>query len=71
MVQEGRPSRSRSSIMATMGWCANCRSSTAVGNYVDVALYTPDFVQLAKAYGIPAQAGDRGRGSKRRHRAST
>ena len=24
------------------------------GNYVDVALYTPDFVQLARAYDIPA-----------------
>ena len=26
-----------------------CRS-----NYVDVAIFTPDFVQLAKAYGVPA-----------------
>ncbi|MFW6056952.1 MAG: thiamine pyrophosphate-dependent enzyme, partial [Chloroflexota bacterium] len=29
------------------------------GRYVDVALRTPDFVMLAKAYGIPAERVER------------
>jgi len=54
IVQEGLPVKIAIFNNGYHGMVRQLQELYCRGNYVDVALYAPDFVQLAKAYNIPA-----------------
>ena len=54
IVQEGLPIKIAVMNNGYHGMVRQLQELYCRGNYVDVALYTPDFVQLARAYDIPA-----------------
>ena len=54
IVQEGLPIKIAVLNNGYHGMVRQLQELYCRGNYVDVALYTPDFVQLARAYDIPA-----------------
>jgi len=55
IVQEGLPVKMAILNNGYHGMVRQLQEVYCARNYVDVALYTPDFVQLAKAYDIPGE----------------